>query len=55
MFSTLKVERSQKFVWGLPDGIRSESLKNNRTQVKFRKPLPEKVEKKKSYADYKIS
>jgi hypothetical protein len=37
MVSTLKVYRSQKFVWGLPDGICPGSLKNNRTQVKFRK------------------
>jgi hypothetical protein len=39
MFSTLKVYRNQKFVWGLPDEISRESPKNNRTQVKFRKPL----------------
>jgi hypothetical protein len=38
MFSTLKLYRSQKFVWRLPDGIRLGSLKNNRTQVTFRKP-----------------
>jgi hypothetical protein len=38
MFSSLKVKRSQKFVWGLSDGIRPGSLKNNRTQVEFRKP-----------------
>jgi hypothetical protein len=30
MFSTFKVQRSQKFVWELPDGICSGSLKNNR-------------------------
>jgi hypothetical protein len=30
MFRTLKVQRSQKFVWGLPDKINPGSLKNNR-------------------------
>jgi hypothetical protein len=38
MFCTLKVYRSQKFVWRLPDRIRPCSHKNNRTQVKFKKP-----------------
>jgi hypothetical protein len=38
MFSTSNVYRSQKFVWGLPDGISPGSLKNNWTQVTFRKP-----------------
>jgi hypothetical protein len=38
MFSTYNVYRSQKFVWRLPDGTRSGSLKSNRTQVTFRKP-----------------
>jgi hypothetical protein len=41
MFSTLKVKISQKFVWGLPDGIRPGAVKNNRTQVEFRKPYTE--------------
>jgi hypothetical protein len=36
--STLKKKMSQKFVLGLPDGICPESLKNNRTQVKLKKP-----------------
>jgi hypothetical protein len=40
MFSSSKV--FQKCVRVLPDGIRPGSLKNNRTQVKFRKPYPEK-------------
>jgi hypothetical protein len=38
IFSTSNVFRSQKYVWGLPDGISPGSLKNNRTQVTFRKP-----------------
>jgi hypothetical protein len=38
MLSSLKVKRSQKFVWGLPDGVRPGSPKNKRTQFKFRKP-----------------
>jgi hypothetical protein len=28
----LKVSRSQKFVWGLPDGIRLGTKKKNKTQ-----------------------
>jgi hypothetical protein len=31
------VKRSQKIVWGLPDGIRPGNPKNNRTQVKLKK------------------
>jgi hypothetical protein len=38
MFCTFKVERSQKFVLGLPKKIHSESLKNNWTLIKFKKP-----------------
>jgi hypothetical protein len=37
MFGTLKVERSQNFVSGLPDGICSGSPKSNSTQIKFKK------------------
>jgi hypothetical protein len=40
--SYLKSEKEQKIRMGLPDGICSGSLKNNRIQVKFRKPQPEK-------------
>jgi hypothetical protein len=50
MFSSLKVKRSQKLVWELPDGICSGSLKNNRTQGEV-----SRLKEKKSYADYKIS
>jgi hypothetical protein len=38
MFSSLKLKRSQKFERGPPDGICPGSLKNNRSQLKFRKP-----------------
>jgi hypothetical protein len=32
------VKRSPKFVWELPDGVCPRSVKNHKTQVKFRKP-----------------
>jgi hypothetical protein len=38
IFSTLKVTRSQKFVSGLLDEIRPMGLKNDKTQIKFKKP-----------------
>jgi hypothetical protein len=33
MFSSFKVKKSQKFVWGIPEGIHTGSSKNNQTQV----------------------
>jgi hypothetical protein len=42
MFSTLKMLRSQKFVWELSKGIRTGNLENIRAQVNFKKSKPEK-------------
>jgi hypothetical protein len=42
VFSSLKVKISRKFVWRLPDGICPENIKNNKTQIKFKKPYSEK-------------
>jgi hypothetical protein len=38
MGNTLKMKKIQSFVWRLPDETRLGSLKNNRTQFKFKTP-----------------
>jgi hypothetical protein len=56
LYGTLKVKRSRKFVWRQPDRIHSRVLKNNKTQVKFKKINHKrkslKVGWKKNYANY---
>jgi hypothetical protein len=55
MFSTLKVQKIQKFVWRLPDGNRPESLKNNRIQAKSENlKLKEEVSRLKGKKNYGI-